>query len=246
MRNFLEELKNVDHLFGFDPSVIDQGTPEWFALRWGVFTASNAKHLFQCKRGSKGIEYGTDYLPIAPSATGRKAYMADLVAEVALPRVPDEINAKPLLWGKDHEDEARDAYEALTFNSVREVPFVYSDTSMRSGSSPDGIVDSMRGGLELKCPWSPSVFIQFATQDKLKNEERHQCQFNMYATGLDVWHAAKFDPRMINCKKLHMIEVKRCPTAMQIIADGLGSFTEEMDLMLDKLDMKFGDQWLKG
>lgn len=245
VKEHLEDLKKLDHLFDFDPSEVEQGTPEWFALRWGVFTASNAKHLFATKRGAKGVAYGTDYTISPPSTQGRKTYMSDLVSEIAAPRVPDEINAKPLLWGKEYEPVARDAYEALTFNNVVEVPFIYKDLNMRAGASPDGLIDDIKAGLELKSPWSSSVFIQFATADKIKHEERHQCQFNMWVSGRDMWHCAKFDPRMINCKKLHMIEVERCSTAMAMFDEAIGMFTDEMDIMLDRLGMRYGEQWSK-
>lgn len=243
MRNFIEELAALHDLFPFDVPNVEQSTDNWHMLRFGVYTASNAKHLLLTKRGTKSNEYGTDYTISPPSTLGRKTYMADLVAAIASPRVPDDIKARPLQWGKDHEDEAREAYEALTFNSVRELPFIYKDVSMRAGASPDGIVDSINGGLELKCPWSSSVFIQFATADKIKHEERHQCQFNMWVSDLDVWHVAKFDPRMVNCKKLHKIEIERDENAMELFDEAIEIFTGEMDIMLAKLELEFGMQW---
>ena len=243
MRNYLEELSKLKDLFGFDPSLIEQGTDEWHILRQAVFTASNSKHLLTTKRGAKGVVYGTDYVIAPPSTVGRKSYMEDLVAMVASPHVPEDIPAKPLVWGKEQEPHARDAYEALTFNTVEELPFIYKDNSMRAGSSPDGLVIATNGGLELKSPWSRSVYIKFASQDKMKHEERHQCQFNMWCSDLDVWHVAKFDPRMINCKKLHMVEVERDKTAMAMFDEAMGIFTEEMDLMLGKMGMEFGQQW---
>lgn len=242
MRDFIQELKDVSHLFTFDPCLVEQTSDEWHILRMGCFTASNAKHLLSTKRGTKTTNYGTDYTIAPPSTIGRKTYMSDLVAKVGAPCIPEDIRAKPLAWGRDNEPFARDAYEALTFDAVSEIPFIYRDKSMRAGSSPDGI--TLKGnGLELKSPWSDSVFIQFATQDKLKHEERHQCQFNMWCSDLDMWHVAKFDPRMVNCKKLHMIEIERDDIAMELFDEAMEIFTNEMDLMLDKLGMKFCQQW---
>jgi hypothetical protein len=246
MRDFIQELKDLSHLFPFDPSTVEQTTDDWHILRMGCFTASNAKHLLSTKRGTKTTNYGTDYTIAPPSTQGRKTYMSDLVAKIGAPCIPEDILAKPLEWGRENEPLARDAYEALTFNTVSELPFVYKDKTMRYGSSPDGIGMPAKGkprGLELKSPWSDSVFIQFATQDKLKHEERHQCQFNMWCSDLDVWDCAKFDPRMVNCKKLHMIEVERDPIAMELFDEAMELFSAEMDVMLDKLGMEFGQQW---
>lgn len=242
MRDFIQELKDLSHLFPFDPSTVEQTSDDWHVMRMAVFTGSNAKHLLSTKRGTKTTNYGTDYT-IAPASTqGRKTYMSDLVAKVGAPCIPEDINAKPLMWGRDNEPKAREAYEALTFDVVGELPFIYRDKSMRAGSSPDGVTSS-GNGLELKSPWSDSVFIQFATQDKLKHEERHQCQFNMFCSGLDMWHVAKFDPRMVNCKKLHMIEIERDQIAMELFEEAMETFNIEMDTILDKLGMKFGQQW---
>jgi len=246
MRNFIKELKDINHLFDFETTLVEQTSDDWHFLRFAVFTASNSKHLFSTKRGAKTTIYGTDYNIAPPSTLGRKTYMEDLVAIVGAPEVPTDIKAKPLAWGRDHESSAREAYKALTFNSVAELPFIYKDSSMRAGASPDGIIQNSSGiGLELKCPYNKGVYIKFATQDKIKHEERHQCQFNMWVSGLDMWHVAKFDPRMVNCKKLHMIEIERDENAMSLLDDAMGIFTEEMDLMLNKLGMEFGQQWDK-
>jgi len=242
MRDFIKELEGFNDLFTFNPCTVEQGSDEWHIMRMSCFTASNAKHLLSTKRGTKTNNYGTDYTISPKSTQGRKTYMSELVSRVGAPRISDDINAKPLLWGKENEPKARDAYEALTFNKVSEVPFIYRDTSMRAGASPDGICQQ-GNGLELKSPWSDSVFIQFATQDKLKHEERHQCQFNMFCSGLDMWHEAKFDPRMVNCKKLHMIEVERDQIAMELFEEAMEIFNDEMDIMLDKLGMEYGQQW---
>ena len=144
MRDFMQELEGVNNRFNFDTRLVEQTSDEWHVMRFAVFTASNAKHLFSTKRGTKGVAYGTDY-NIAPASTvGRKTYMEDLVAMVGAPQIPDDIKARPLQWGRDHEPAAREAYEALTYNIVGELPFIYKDSTMRAGASPDGIIQNVK------------------------------------------------------------------------------------------------------
>jgi len=179
---------------------------------------------------------------MVPSAT-RQTYMNELIASVATGLLPEEIKAKPLQWGKDNEDDANEAYSAATFESVEAVAFIYQDKTMRAGCSPDGLITGEEKGLELKCPWSSSVWIDFAKDGYIKPEEIIQCQFSMMITDYKEWGFAKFDPRNINCKKLHHVVIKRDEKVIAELRAGLASFIKDMDVALKSLGMSFGMQW---
>lgn len=224
MRNFIDELKALQDVFGFNPAEVYQGTPEWLKMRSGVISASKAENLL-AKKGS---------------AT-REGYMAELVAQVCTGLLPDEINAKALAWGKDNEDDAREAYSAATFEVISEVPFIYKDNNLRAGCSPDGLCSNH--GLELKVPFASRTFVEFACADKIKPEYIKQCQFSMWVTELERWDFANFDPRMSNCKRLHHVQIYRDDKMIQQIQDAYDLFVDDMDSMLAKLGVKFGDHW---
>jgi exodeoxyribonuclease (lambda-induced) len=226
MRDFKKEMELHSETLGFDLSKVEQGSPDWHRSRAGCISASKAYYLLM-KRGTEG----------------RQTYLNELVASIATGLLPEEIKAKPLQWGKDNEDDAREAYSAATFESVEDVAFIYRDELMRAGCSPDGLITGQQKGLELKSPWSSAVFIAFAAAGTIKKEEVVQCQFSMWVTGYHSWAFAKFDPRNVNCKKLHHVVVERDEEMMEKIESGYNDFIEDMDEMLKNLGLEFGMQW---
>jgi predicted phage-related endonuclease len=211
---------------GFDLTMVEQGSKEWQRSRAGVITASKAYFLLMGR-----------------STAGRQTYMSELVAQVATGRLPEEISAKPLAWGKDHEEAARGAYSAHTLDRIEETAFIYQDLNMRIGISPDGLILGQDKGLELKCPWASATWINFAGFGMIKKEEIAQVQFSLLVTGFDCWDFAKFDPRNINCKKLHMTTIYRDEVMIEKMRQGVAEFIEDMDQALEELGLEFGQQW---
>lgn len=223
MRNFDEELKAYSETLGFEASIVEQGSSDWLTMRAGVVSASMADNLL--------AKLGT---------AKRYGYMAELVAQVCTGQIPEQINARALQWGKDNEEAARMAYSASTLDHIKEVPFIYKDDSMRFGCSPDGICGNY--GLELKAPFASRTYIEFACAGKIKPEYVKQCQFSLWVTGLDYWVFASFDPRMKK-NKLHSVVVERDPKIIDQIETAASVFIEDMDKMLAKMGVEFGEQW---
>ena len=264
--------EQCSEILGFDLADVQQGSEKWFISRAGVVTASKAYILLmedalapfpkdlkieQIKRGVNSVWLnGENYqgtkadcilwvrekLPRIKSDT-KLAYLDELVGQIATGLIPEEIKAKPLQWGKDHEGDARDAYSAATFESVEEEAFIYQDASMRAGISPDGLNTSEDKGLELKCPWSSKVWCAFAGRGEIKKEEVAQVQFSLMITGFKSWGFAKYDPRNVNCKKLHHVLIERDEDMIAKMRKGLAEFIEDMDEALNNLGLKWGDQW---
>lgn len=272
MRNFVEEQKFHSEVLGFELSEVQQGTPQWHRSRAGVVTASKASILlikdsrapfpddieiikngkvntvvfegeeFISTRKSDCTEWVRNQLPKIKSEM-KITYINELVAAVATELLTEEIKAKPLAWGKEHEEEARQAYSGQTFEIIDDIGFIYQNDSMRAGISPDGLVRGKSKGLELKCPWSSSIFIDFASRGNIKKEEIVQCQFSMLVTGFDSWGFAKYDPRMKNCKKLHFIEIERDEEMIADLRIGLEELLDDMDEALAVMGLEFGQQW---
>lgn len=272
MRNFVEEQKFHSEVLGFNLSEVEQGTPQWHRSRAGVVTASKASILlvkdaraplpddieiirdgklnyvtfegkeFSSTRKSDCTDWVRNQLPPVKSEM-KLTYINELVAAVATELLPEEISAKPLAWGKEHEEEARQAYSGQTFEVINDIGFIYENDAMRAGISPDGLVQGKSKGLELKCPWSSSIFIGFASRGDIKKEEFIQCQFSMLVTGFDSWGFAKYDPRMKNCKKLHFIEIERDEEMIENLRVGLDDILDDMDKALEVMGLSFGQQW---
>ena len=168
--------------------------------------------------------------------------MAELVGQIVTGLLPDEMGFKQCEWGNEYEDAARAFFELETGLDVTVPAFIYKDESKRCGVSPDGLITGKKIGLELKCPFTTKVFVEFATCDKIKKEYVEQCQYSMWVTGCEAWYFANYDPR-IKTKNLHYVLIERDQVYMDKYDKAFIAFTKDMDVMLDKMGMSFGQQW---
>src|SRR6185369_3448743 len=109
----------------------DQNSPEWFAARAGIPTASKfATVLAVGKQGGKSV--------------GRVDYLNRLVGEILTGEVEESYSNQHMDRGRAMEDEARDLYTFESGNSPQRVGFVRNG---QKGCSPDSLIDT-DGGLE--------------------------------------------------------------------------------------------------
>lgn len=250
---------------------IEQGSPEWHRMRLGVITASNAINYssepklapipddFTHSKDGKinTIRWGGNQLSGTNKAElitqmreslprvysdMRQGYIAELSGQVATGLIPEEINFKQCEWGKTYEDEARAYFEFETGLVAEQVSFIYRDKEKRFGVSPDAIIKGKKIGLEIKCPFTTKVFVEFLTCGKIKEEYMQQCQFSMWVTGFDAWYFANYDPRIRN-KKLHYVLIERDKNYMDKYDNAEKPFIADMGEMLEKLNVEFGQQW---
>lgn len=186
----MSELAGHADRLGFDPLTVEQGSPEWFKMRAGVFTASKSDKF------SSGLTTDTF-----------KSYFYEQVAEIVTGIPQEEVSAKPLAWGKENESAARATFEFISGLKVYQVPFVYKDMAAMFGCSPDGVC-SDDNGLELKCPWSSREHIKFIDTGTPRPEYVKQCQYSMWITGANKWHFGSYDPR-VKLRNIHSITIER-------------------------------------
>lgn len=218
-----ETLGAFQKMFGFDALTVEQGSPDWLRLKLGVISASNASKVV-AKVGSET----------------RRTYMTDLVAQVCTGTI-EEINSKYMEWGKQQESSARSAYEFENDLLITQVPFVFKDMTFREGCSPDGLVSESKG-VEIKCPFNTQNFIKFLVDDEIKPEYVWQYQYTLRVMGADEWDFVQYDPRMKRTP-MKTLTVKRDDEKQKILEDAVPKFIEEMDAMLNKIGIKFGEQW---
>lgn len=218
-----QSLIQFSKTYGLPAHDAAQGTELWLKLKLGVISGSCASQVV-AKKGSET----------------RLTYLADLVSQVCT-GVIEEMNFKQLEWGKQNEDAARSTYEFSTGKTLSQVPFVFKDETYREGCSPDALIESERG-LEIKCPWDTANYIKFLVTDKIKPEWDWQNQFNMRVTGAEEWDFVQYDPRMKR-NAIKILTVKRDAEKQKILDDAVPEFIQDMDEMLAKVGIKFGDQW---
>lgn len=200
----------------------EQGSEEWIVSKLGVISASN----ISCVLAKKG------------TAT-REGYISELVAQVATGEMA-EISGPALRWGKEQEQSARSAYEFSTGSTVSAVGFIYGKDK-RTGCSPDGIIGDTKG-LEIKCPYTSKVHVDFLAMEKIKLEYIYQVQFSMWITGIEEWDFCSFDPRFKK-QLLKIHSIKRDAEMMKRFDDEVPSFISEMDVVIKKIGLRFGEQW---
>jgi hypothetical protein len=165
-----------------------QRSPEWFAARAGVFTAS---------------EFAPFYLE-ATTATAKKARRKHTLGKIMDGMAQDDwqeaarlsgeramIHNQPVQRGIALENDALMSYEIQEQCIVEQVGFCVNDYG-GFGCSPDGLCDSH--GLEIKCHW-PDTHMAFML-DPANFEEYHKFQVHgsMAVTGLREWHLWGWNP----------------------------------------------------
>lgn len=114
---------------------VEQGSPEWFAERLGIVTASHVSDVMKKGRGG------------APSKA-RETYMLKLLGERLTGELQPNFTTEHTARGHEDEPKARAAYEFETGNEVHQVGFMINN-KMGVGYSPDGLVGK-DGTIEIK------------------------------------------------------------------------------------------------
>lgn len=221
---------------GFDVSAISQGSDEWKKCRLACITASRVGDILTEPRTKADKEAGL----LSGMA---ESYMMDLIAEVCTGAIPDEIPARPLLWGKKHEDAARMLFEFENDLTIELPPIYYKDESMRCACSPDGMCSDGRG-LELKSPYTSSQYVRFRLGglDAVKKEYMAQVQYSMWVTGRDEWWFSNYDPRMRK-ENMHSIIIQKDNEFQDAFETKIPPFIARMDEALSVMGFEFFDQW---
>lgn len=228
MKSLAEIQTNLDVFekkYGFPVHGSQQGSAAWFNAKLGVISASNAARAVAKK-----------------DSETRLTYMSELVAQVCT-GLMEEMNNKYVEWGNSHEDAARSSYEFFTGFTMTQVPFVFKDDGFREGCSPDGFVSDTKGA-EIKCPFNSVHFIKFLAEDSIKPEYQWQYQFTMRVLGAEEWDFVQYDPRMKK-SPLKVLTVKKDAEKQKALDDLIPQFILDMDAMLKKIGVPFGEQWLR-
>lgn len=213
-----------------------QLSPEWWELRQGVPTASEANRLITPKK--------------AEASKAQRGYLAKLIGETESldpPIMTDRPGNPAMRHGRETEAEARSWYALERGVDVTQTGFAITNVGpadgppqwqYRIGSSPDGVIlesEDGPGGLELKCPQpeTHAEYLMDAADDPknpLPSDYRPQVHFHLIV--LDVqWvdfmsYARGFPPLLVRVR----------PDAYTAaLKTYLGSFLDEYKRRLDAL-----------
>lgn len=200
-------------------SEIEQGSPEWFALRCGKVTASRVADV------------------VAKTKTGwgasRANYMAELVAEQLTQTVAPGFQNDAMRWGTEQEPLARSAYEFRTDAEIAAVGFIAHPTIPMSGASPDGHIGE-DGSLEIKCP-NTATHLDTLLGQAVPAKYITQIQWQLACNGRKWCDFVSFDPRMPENMRIFIQRVDRDDKLIKELEEAVVAFIFELDGKVTKL-----------
>lgn len=164
----------IDGLLTLD---CEQGSEEWLAARLGIPTGTGFKNIVTTNGEKSGSWI---------------KYLAELVAE-SIEGKSESIKTVDMERGNELEPKARMAYEFLTDNTVAQVGGVYLNEQKELMISPDGLIPSLKKGLEIKCP-KMKTHIKYLLEGGVPSEYLMQVQSALWVTGYETWDFVSYCP----------------------------------------------------
>lgn len=188
-----------------------QGTPEWYAVRCGIPTASSFDKIL-CADGKISKQ--------------RTKYLNQLAGELVAGKSEETYQNATMLRGKEMEAEARQLYELITGQEVVQVGFCLAEGF---GCSPDGLV-AKEGLLEVKCP-IVATQVGYLLDNKIPVEYFQQIQGQLLVTGREWVDFLSYYPGL----KPLFIRVNRDEKFIALLQAELKVFCEELKEVVKKI-----------
>lgn len=200
--------------------MVEQGSPEWMAMRAGNFTASRMADLMaRTKTG--------------PSAS-RKNMITTLAVERLTGQCVETYTNAAMERGKALEQEALDAYAFERGVAVEPVAYVEHATLPRTGCSPDGLVNH-DGLVEVKCPAAMAKHMEALTSAAHAEEYRWQLQHQLLVTGREWVDAVSYDPRWPSGLQLAIKRVFRNAEDIEALTAEIAKADAEIETLVRSL-----------
>jgi putative phage-type endonuclease len=190
---------------------VQQGSPEWFALRLGKFTCSDAH-------------------PIATNGKGLETLVFEKVAEILTKKSKEAYTNEAMENGKMLEAMARNSLEIEHGIASKQVGFI--EFSDRIGGSPDGLIGE-DGLIEIKCP-TDRVFAEYLFYKKIDPKYHMQMQMQMYIMDRKFCDYVVFNPNFTD-KPIIIQRVVRNDADIEKIKIGLDKGIKFVDEILAKI-----------
>jgi exodeoxyribonuclease (lambda-induced) len=188
----------------------EQGTEEWFKIRLGKLTGSNAQ-------------------AIASNGKGLETLVFEKVAEIMTGKMKAQYTNEDIQRGNELEYMARNSYELETGNLVKKVGFCELDEM--SGCSPDGLIGD-DGIMEIKCK-SDATFARFLYEQKVESAHNWQMQFNLFVTEREYCDYVVFNENFP--KTTVIIKVPRNESEIAKLKAGLMMGKAQIKSILEKI-----------
>lgn len=192
----------------------DQGTPEWFAARLGLVTASEFKTILGIKKDAREKKTRTDY-------------MRKLAGEIITGDPMETYTNADMERGQLLEDEARELYGFTRQTELQRVGFIKNGAK---GCSPDSLIGN-DGGLEIKVA-KPHIQLERLEKAELPPEHTAQVQGNIWIAEREWWDFVSYAPKM----RLFVKRVSRDEEYIKLLAAAVDQFNDELRQMLERYE----------
>jgi len=152
----------------------EQNSPEWYAARAGIPTASEFATVLAKGEGKT-----------------RRTYLLKLAGEILTGELMESYSNSHMERGKIMEDEARDCYAFMTDADIHRVGFIKSGPK---GCSPDSLIGD-KGMLEIKTAL-PHLLIDILLKDEFPPQHKAQCQGALWVAEREWIDIAIYWPRL--------------------------------------------------
>lgn len=188
-----------------------QRSPEWFAARLGIATASRFSAVLARIKTGESAE--------------RRNYRAQLVVERLTGKQIETYQNAAMQHGTEQEPFARMAFAVHTSAIVEEVGFL-RHAEIEAGCSPDGLIDE-DGMIEIKCPFQTAIHIE-SLKNGMPKEHVPQIQGQMWIAGRQWVDFVSFDPRMPEKLQLFVQRIPRDDEYIANLSKEVAAFMEEV------------------
>lgn len=186
-----------------------QGSPEWYAARLGLATASEFGAILAKGQGKM-----------------RRSYMLQLAGERVTGELADRYTNRHMERGRALEAEARDAYAFVYDAEPVQVGFVRNGDV---GCSPDAFLGA-DGLLEIKTKL-PGLMVDAITRDGIPPEHQAQVQGALWITGRDWLDLCCYWPGMPLCVR----RVERDEPYIATLAEEVDRFNVELTALVERV-----------
>lgn len=189
----------------------EQNSPEWFAARRGIPTASKfATVMAVGKQGGKSVT--------------RVEYLNKLAGEILTGEPMANYRNEDMERGHEQEDEARDLYAFMQEVEPRRVGFVRNG---QKGCSPDSLVGE-NGGLEIKSALA-HIQVERLLRGTLPPEHKAQVQGSLWICEREWWDFCSYSPKL----PLLRVRVTREEDYIKKLANEVELFNIELQQTVD-------------
>ena len=179
----------------------EQRTEDWYNIRKGKMSASNAETIIA---NGKGLE----------------TYIYNLMAEYYSSAEKENYINADMQRGIDLEPEAKIEFQFYTGLDIKEVGCVELNEYILA--SPDGLIGD-DGLIEIKCP-NDSIYFKLLLSNNIKPEYIAQMQMQMYVTERQYCYFVSYNPNFE--KSLYIKKINRDEEMIEKLKKGLERGTQ--------------------